>query len=174
MGMFKDCFTLPADERILARLSPREIPRPALLRQSERHGTSQSSRYINPATPRWTHTPKSATLANRVVPNRTVTAPQNDYFRSRSVTVSEADVGRSETFDRAEMRAAFERWGKSPIEVQQDVERRVRDDEILRRWGYNSHRADRVDNHKEEHNEALSRACKRCLGELSRQTRKRS
>lgn len=76
----------------------------------------------------------------------------------------------SDAFDRKEMQAAFERWGKSSIEVQQDVERRVRDDEILRRRGqsFDHHRAQRVDDHERECDEALSRACKRRLEELSR------
>ena len=85
------------------------------------------------------------------------------------VPVSEAENARSQFYDHEKLLESFKRWGSTPIEVQQEIERCVRDDEIIRRRGqtYNDHRARKVDSHDDEYHDALTRSLKHRLGSIS-------
>lgn len=91
-----------------------------------------------------------------------------DHGTGRYKLVTEAELAQSQAYNHVEVLASFLRWGTTPIEVQQDIERCVRDDEVLRRRdeSYLNYRAHRVDDHEAEYREAMSRSLKRQLRDI--------
>ena len=63
-------------------------------------------------------------------------AMQYDRVSGQVIAVKKEDVARAQTYDHARLLESFERWGQAPVEVQQEVERAVRESE--KKYGANA------------------------------------
>ena len=167
MGLFSACFRSPSRDHNV----PRETPRYAPLSQYERYGMRRHIKTTVPPNSHWIHRTESCSPASHYdCPTRNLTARQH-RSRKQNIPVSKAAPTHSHAYHRSERLAAFKRWEESPVEVQQDVERCVRDDELLRRgtpFGQPDYRVRRVDDPEGEYQDALTRAVKRKLRLLAR------
>lgn len=75
-------------------------------------------------------------LSVYVTPANDLVAMQCDHVSGQVVAVRKEDVARAQSYNYARLLESFERWGKAPVEVQQEVERAVRESEI--KYGANA------------------------------------
>ena len=64
-----------------------------------------------------------------ITSTRNLAALQYDHVRGRIVAVKEEETPRAQSYRHADLLEAFDRWGKAPIKVQQEIEQRVRNSE---------------------------------------------
>ena len=145
MGLFSGLFAPLVRERTATQSAPQTSTRPKARPPPGPKKTSQTSRKAS-----------VSTITQR-------------SLRDLSTVSSSAAISKNLANGHAARRAAFERWSSAPIEVQQDVERCIRDDELLRRQceSYNAHRAHQIDDTEAEFHEAFTRSLKRRLRRIN-------